>query len=286
MPPMFLLAGGGSLRGLARRALASRMASPLAAGLAEVQKRRRLSRYRRIIRQADPALTVSLLELTDLATPWSDNYTKPVDEAYVQANWQHHKPLFDLIEDLARRASPDRPPRVLEAGMGLGTMALALSRLNYRVWGIDSDVVQVARAQLLSRRLGGFARYFCMSIGDTCLLQPDSFDLVFSQGTLEHFDPQGLDDALRAELRLAPYVVISVPSVDWPGTEIGGERRLTTEDWRLALDQLGHEVLDLKYYGKARWHVLAAIKRRGYLPPEGKATAASAQAARNAASAT
>jgi hypothetical protein len=128
MPPMFLLAGGGSLRGLARRALASRMASPLAAGLAEVQKRRRLSRYRRIIRQADPALTVSLLELTDLATPWSDNYTKPVDEAYVQANWQHHSPC-----STSSRTSPVVLLRTVRRGSSRPAWAWGRWRWLFRV---------------------------------------------------------------------------------------------------------------------------------------------------------
>jgi SAM-dependent methyltransferase len=284
---MLLLAGGGGLKSMARRASGGRLASLLEAGVAEVRKRREASRLRAIIDRADPTLTASLLELTELATSWSDNYTKPVDEAYVHANWDHHKVMFELIEGLARRASPTRPPRILEAGMGLGTMTIALSRLNYRVWGIDWDILEVARAQLLSRRLGGFARYFCMSIADTCLFQPDSFDLVFSQGTLEHFDPQALEEALRAQLRLAPYVVISVPSVDWPGTEIGGERRLTTDDWRLALEQLGHEIIELKYYGQGRWHVLAAIKRSGYAPPGGDGTTAAADpSGRSAASGT
>jgi SAM-dependent methyltransferase len=226
--------------------------------------------WSRIIEKGDPTVVRCLLEVVDLSTPWSGNYTKPVSEDYVQENWRHHEVMFELIADLARRAAPERTPRVLEVGMGLGTMSIALSRRNYEVVAIDSDPVQVARARNFSRTLGGFARYLCMEIADLKLFAADTFDVAFSQGTLEHFDPSGLREAICQQLRVAPFVVLSVPSVDWPDREIGGERRLTTDEWRVTLESLGHDIIALRYYGRARWHVLAAVQRRGYEPPGGR----------------
>jgi len=215
----------------------------------------------------DPGLAAVLVGLADLSTPWSGNYTKPVDEDYVQANYRNHRPVFDLVEKLARKAAAGRPPRLLEVGMGLGTMCILLSRRNFDVTGIDQDALQVARAKQLCRQLGGFARYLCMDLFDLEMLQPDSFDVAFSQGTLEHFGPSEVALALRAQLHVAPFVAFSVPSVDWPGKEVGDERRLTTEEWEVAIRAAGLEPLSLEYYGDARWHVLAAVAR----PSRGRA---------------
>ncbi|HWO73944.1 MAG TPA: methyltransferase domain-containing protein [Dehalococcoidia bacterium] len=209
----------------------------------------------------DPGLAAVLVGLADLSTPWAGNYTKAVDEEYVQANYRHHKPVFDLVEKLAGKAAPGRPPRILEVGMGLGTMCILLSRRNFEVTGIDQDALQVARAKQLCRRLGGFARYLCMDLFDLGMLQANSFDVAFSQGTLEHLGPSEVVRALQVQLHVAPYVVFSVPSVDWPGKEVGDERRLTTEEWDTTIRAAGLEPLSLEYYGDARWHVLAAIGR-------------------------
>lgn len=254
--------------------LARRLAMPLT-NARQIEKLRRrvdaLEEGQRAMAALTPGLAESLVEIADMSTAWSANYIKYVDEAYVSENERHHRPMFTLVEELARRASPQRPPRLVEAGMGLGTMCIALSRRNYEVTGFDQDALQVARAKHLSNKLGGFARYLCLDIFDLDLLQPDCFDVCFSQGTLEHFGPADLARALHLQLRLAPYVVFSVPSVDWPGKEIGNERRLTRDEWRLAiraasLEPISVEYYGKEYYGKAKAHVLAAVAMPSVTP--------------------
>jgi 2-polyprenyl-3-methyl-5-hydroxy-6-metoxy-1,4-benzoquinol methylase len=211
----------------------------------------------------DAALAAALVSLADMTTAWSANYTKPLDEAYVQENQRNHQRLFDVIEELAQRAAPGRPPRLLEVGMGLGAMCIALSRHNYEVTGIDQDALQVARAKQLSREIGGFARYLSMDVFDMGLFREDSFDVAFSQGTMEHFGPAEMARALAEQLRVAPCVVFSVPSVDWRYARVGDERRMTTDEWRVALAACGLEPIVLEYYGEGRAHALVATGRPG-----------------------
>lgn len=210
---------------------------------------------------ATPGLSEVMVDLADLSSDWSENYTKQADLAYVAENRRHHQPLFDLIEKLTQDVAHDHIPRALEVGMGLGTMCVALSLRNFDVTGMDFDPVLVARARRLGQELGGFARYLGLDVLDLTLFQPNCWDIAFSQGTMEHFGPSDFERALRAQLHVAPYVVFSVPSVEWPHPEVGHERRLTTDEWRAALRACGCEPLYLDYYGQARWHVLAAVGR-------------------------
>jgi SAM-dependent methyltransferase len=239
---------------------------------------RRLPRWLRRRKQpAKPPPVAKLIDeavraVADLARsrirpdhPWLSEYANLLSEEWVAKNLEHHRDFVQLVEELAQRAAGGRTPRLLEAGAGSAAFSLALSRRNYDVTAVDSDPLMVLRAQHISAHLGGYARIQCLDLRDLDPFQDGYFDVVFSQGTFEHFDNASIRALLDPQLRVGRYVVLSVPSLHWPTRDFVNERKMTTDEWKVLLQQLDAELLHLSYYHPGDFHVLAALART----PEG-----------------
>jgi SAM-dependent methyltransferase len=193
--------------------------------------------------------------------PWLTEYANLLSEDWVAMNLEHHRDFVQLVEELAQRAAGGRTPRLLEAGAGSAAFSLALSRRNYDVTAVDSDPLMVLRAQHISSHLGGYARIQCLDLRDLEPFRDGFFDVVFSQGTLEHFDNASIRALLDQQLRVGRYVVFSVPSNHWPTRDYLNERKMTTDEWKVLLQQMDAELLHLSYYHPGDMHVLAALAR-------------------------
>lgn len=97
---------------------------------------------------------------------------------------------------------------------------------------------------------------------DLLLFKERSFDVAFSQGTLEHFDNDTIRRFLEAQLHVARAVVFCVPSRFRPHRDFGNERKMTLEEWRTVLEGCGVRIEHLEYYPQDRWHVAAAVTRK------------------------
>ena len=58
-----------------------------------------------------------------------------------------------------------------------------------------------------------------------------SFDVCYSQGFLEHFANGQIARLLEEQLRIANYIVHSVPSDRYPWRQVGDERHLAPHTW-------------------------------------------------------
>ncbi len=193
--------------------------------------------------------------------PWLTEYANLLSEDWLAENFEHHRELVQLVEELAQRAAGGRTPKLLEAGAGSAALSLALSRRNYDVTAVDSDPLMVLRAQHISAHLGGYARVLCLDLRELEPFRDGYFDVVFSQGTLEHFDNASIRALLDQQLRVGRYVVFSVPSNHWPTRDFVNERKMTTDEWKVLLQQVDAELLHLSYYHPGDLHVLAALAR-------------------------
>ncbi|HXG62365.1 MAG TPA: class I SAM-dependent methyltransferase [Planctomycetota bacterium] len=211
---------------------------------------------------ADSALLSMLASFIDPTFPWLTEYTHEITEEFVLENARHHAFFVELVEKYARRAAGERTPRLLDFGAGSGTLSIVFSQRNYDVVAIDNDPIMVARARRIAQRLGGYARILCMDGLDLPLMKEGSFDVAFSQGTLEHFDNDTIRKFLQAQLHVARFVVFSVPSFFWPHHDFGNERKMTLEEWRTILDDCGVRIDHLSYYQQDHWHVAAAVTRK------------------------
>jgi 2-polyprenyl-3-methyl-5-hydroxy-6-metoxy-1,4-benzoquinol methylase len=128
----------------------------------------------------------------------------PVPFALTQWGFLH--PVFLAI----RRALP-AGGRILDVGCGAGVFTALLAHHGYDVLGIDEDrgIVRYAREM---------AEYFRspaqIESGGTFDLAAHyaQFDLVYSLGVVEHFEPARTVEALREQARCGPVVVVAVPT--------------------------------------------------------------------------
>lgn len=151
--------------------------------------------------------------------------------------------------------------KVLEVGCGRACDAIALKKLGAESFALDYSPVALGLA-------GGFAaengiNIFRLEAKAQELPFPDgAFDLVFSQGLIEHYQPP--DRLLAEQIRVAEpggYVLIDVPQLfsvqtvfktalmktnEWP---FGWERNYTEEQLKRLMENFGLKIIDTYGYG-------------------------------------
>ena len=180
-------------------------------------------------------------------TSWGEYYNEDVTEGDLIGNINHHKHFISLIEEYAQKAS-NGIPKLLEVGLGTATMSIYFSRQQYDVLGIDNDINIIYNAIDTNKRLGGHANFVLIDANYLDILKNSSFDIAFSQGTLEHLGNDGIIRMLSKQLEVAKYVVFSVPSINYPKSEFGNERKMTIEDWEVILKSGGFNIVKIEYY--------------------------------------
>ena len=136
----------------------------------------------------------------------------------------HHKnPVFTIedFENCKREVLKDlrhyekyfqKGSKILDVGCGLGSKAVPLSSLGYKVIGIDRDakIVQVAKQN--AKNFGGEIK---IMEGDILKLNKifdtNSFDVCICSGILEHFSKEDAKKLIDLQLELAPLLVASMP---------------------------------------------------------------------------
>ncbi len=177
---------------------------------------------------------------------WGDFYDGEVDEAYRRFHIDLHAPYLEAIRSF-------RPARTLEAGCGTALFSGALAEEGVRACALDLDagVVALVRTRAPSLR--------CLR-GDLFRLPfaSSSFDVSFSQGVLEHFNPPRIRHALHEQLRVARAVVFSVPNLHYRWGEYGDEKLWSLAAWREILRDL--PVVRLEAYHRA------TLRRNLFIP--------------------
>lgn len=195
-------------------------------------------------------------------TTWSKLYSKQIDEPSLIDNIEYHKIFIEKIQEYATLSAKTRIPKIIEIGLGNGTMSIYFSRDKlFEVYGIDNDIDVITSCINNNNRLGGYAKFLLLDIFDLDLLKRKEFDVAFSQGTMEHFNNEDLIKMLLKQLEIAKYVIFSVPSVFWLTREMGNERKITLEEWENLLNFNEFKILRLEYY-KEKQHIFIVISER------------------------
>jgi glycosyltransferase involved in cell wall biosynthesis/SAM-dependent methyltransferase len=128
------------------------------------------------------------------------------------------RPFVALLEEFLREAPA--PPRVLEVGAGCASASRLLSqRLDARVVAFDvlPEAVRVAR-RLLAPETNGHLALLAADVF-RAPFSAESFDLVFSQGLIEHFpDPRAILEAHARLVKPGGSLIINVPQTLNPYT--------------------------------------------------------------------
>lgn len=181
---------------------------------------------------------------------WADFYNRQVDDEFMQTNVKCHKDFIDAIITRANSIAENRIPRLLEIGVGTATMSIYFSKgLSMDVTGLDDDPIVITQAVETNTKLGGHAKFIRMNAYDIpTYLKEKSFDIAFSQGTMEHFNNEEIRQLLQAQLYAARTVIFSVPSVNYPRQDYGNERLMSKEAWRKLLTSMGFNIELVEYY--------------------------------------
>ena len=196
-----------------------------------------------------------------LGTNWPKFYSKEITKEDMEGNINHHRYFIDLIVDWANRCSDHHIPKLLEVGVGTtATMSIYLSKRSFEVVGLDLDPLRVAKAIETNNKLGGYVKFIAMDAFDLPkFFKENTFDIAFSQGTMEHFNNDELEKILNAQLAVAKYAIFSVPSVNWPQKDFGNERKMTAEEWERMLKYFGIKIEYISYYQEGDLHIAAVI---------------------------
>lgn len=191
---------------------------------------------------------------------WTEFYSEDITNEQMIKNAEHHRYFIDLICKWANKISEGRVAKLIEIGAGTATMSIYLSRKCFDVLGLDVEPLLIAKAIETNKKLCGSAKFVAMDAFElSTLFREDSFDIAFSQGTMEHFDNDDLKKMIEAQLAVARCVIFSVPSVNWPRKDFGNERRMSLEKWERLLTQFGVKIQHISYYQKWNLHIAAVI---------------------------
>ncbi len=120
--------------------------------------------------------------------------------------WEFLTPVLGAI----RRYAP-AGGRILEIGCGSGILPSLLAHFGYRVTAVDND----ERIVGLAREMTDYFRSsVAVELGDAQDLGHwhGRYDLVYSLGVVEHFEPEITARLLADQARCAPVVVAAVPT--------------------------------------------------------------------------
>lgn len=142
---------------------------------------------------------------------WDQWDAKPSYEEDVRQHRAERGPLYELFEPSLAEKGPS-PLRILEVGCGTAIDASFLAQQPSRqVIGIDFQLGALRVAQKIS---ASFPCHPFFSVSDATRLSfpNQTFDLVFSQGLLEHFrDPMPLLQEQVRVLKKGGTLVVDVP---------------------------------------------------------------------------
>ncbi len=194
------------------------------------------------------------------SSKWREFYKDDVTEDFLKGNVIYHDYFISLINRYARKFSQNDIPKIAEVGIGTATMSIHFSKTSYEVLGIDNDPLIVSKAMDTNNRLGGYAKFICLDAFDLQKYFKDKiFDVVFSQGTMEHFDNDNLKRIIETQLYIGRYIIFSVPSINYPNSEFGNERKMSTNEWESLIKSFGYTVEHISYYQEGDQHVAGVI---------------------------
>jgi SAM-dependent methyltransferase len=142
---------------------------------------------------------------------WTEYIRSGVDRAggpvpFALNQWSFLSPITAAI---ARHCPPGG--RLLDVGCGAGIYSSLLAHHGYRVTGIDEEPRIVALAREMAEYFRASASFTQGSAFDLTSWY-GRFDLAFSLGVLEHFDPAVTVRLLQEQSRCAHVVLVAIPT--------------------------------------------------------------------------
>lgn len=181
---------------------------------------------------------------------WDEFYSKTYDLKFLIQNTSCHLEIFTAVWE-------ESPKKILEVGLGTGSMSIFFSYLGLDVTGLDNDKNILKKARKLTEKLNGNVKFV---YGDAFKLpfNGQSFDVIFHQGFLEHFSDEQIIQLLNEQLRVGKIVVFSVPNNFYRKKDFGDERLLSKNSWDKLLSTC-FNLIESKNYNPVRQKLFQKI---------------------------
>ena len=177
---------------------------------------------------------------------WYDIYIaeiklKGTTKDYIDYKIKSKKKLIKLI----KKYSPNK--KIAEAGAGTGIISTYMASLGYNVTEIDID----SKIQSLAKKIAkDYYKDAKINFAKKDILKLDykekEFDVIFSNGVLEHFSDEDIKKILTCQIKQSNYVIVGIPTSFFNDEEAlhGDERFLDISYWRNLINKAGGTIIE------------------------------------------
>ena len=181
-------------------------------------------------------------------------------DAFIKKKVSYKRKLIGIIKQYSKKHKT-----ILEAGCGSGITSIYLNSLGYKVTGIDADPDMIRLAKSIAKKRKCSVRFQRDNI-KTLRHTKDHFDIIFSNGVMEHFTNAEIVAIVNRHLLAADYVVISIPSDYFTKKQqiFGNERFLSAERWQKILSKTNSVRVEEFSFGDGK-HTASAQKKMSFI---------------------
>lgn len=181
---------------------------------------------------------------------WYDIYIEEIELKgdfvdYVNYKIKNKRKMINLI----KKYSPNK--KIMEAGAGTGIISTYMSTLGYDVTAVDIDSQIQSLAKKISKEYIKNAKpKFVVKDIFELDFKDKYFDVIFSNGVLEHFSDQQIIRGIKLQLQQSNIVIIGIPTKFFNNDEAlyGDERFLPIKKWRDLIKQSGGLIIEESSY--------------------------------------
>ena len=179
---------------------------------------------------------------------WYEVYLKDIEkkgtlENYVDDKIKNKKILINLIKKYSKRE------KLIESGSGTGVLSTYMASLGYDVTAIDIDdkILKLSKKIAKNYNSTNKPNFQKKSIFELDY-KPNTFDVSFSNGVLEHFTDKEIVETLKQQMTIARTVIFGIPTKYFNQEEAmyGDERYMDYKVWRNLIKESGGIILEEK----------------------------------------
>lgn len=164
---------------------------------------------------------------------------------YVNYKIKNKKKLINLI----KKYSPNK--KIMEAGTGTGIISTYMSSIGYDVTEVDIDEkIQDLAKKIANEYIKDSKPNFVIKNILELDYKNNYFDVIFSNGVLEHFCDEDIIKTLTLQLEQSNVVIVGIPTNFFNDDEAlhGDERFLPIDKWRILIEESNGIIIEEASY--------------------------------------